>query len=50
MTDYAVHLAKSVRYENAGTVEFLLDGKGNLYFMEVNARWAKKRLRKSSEL
>ncbi|XP_026741739.1 pyruvate carboxylase, mitochondrial-like [Trichoplusia ni] len=38
MTDYAVHLAKSVRYENAGTVEFLLDEKGNLYFMEVNAR------------
>ncbi|RME80563.1 MAG: acetyl-CoA carboxylase biotin carboxylase subunit [Planctomycetota bacterium] len=25
-------------YSNAGTVEFLSDGQGNLYFMEVNAR------------
>ncbi|XP_073946013.1 pyruvate carboxylase isoform X1 [Choristoneura fumiferana] len=38
MTECAVHLAKHVGYENAGTVEFLLDSKGNFYFIEVNAR------------
>ncbi|XP_048483196.1 pyruvate carboxylase, mitochondrial isoform X4 [Plutella xylostella] len=38
MVDCAVHLAKYVGYENAGTVEFLLDDKGNFYFIEVNAR------------
>ena len=26
------------KYSNAGTVEFLMDEKGNLYFIEVNAR------------
>jgi acetyl-CoA carboxylase biotin carboxylase subunit len=29
---------KSVGYTNAGTVEFLMDERGNLYFIEVNAR------------
>ncbi len=29
---------KEVGYTNAGTVEFLMDDKGNLYFIEVNAR------------
>jgi acetyl-CoA carboxylase, biotin carboxylase subunit len=29
---------KSIGYTNAGTVEFLMDEKGNLYFIEVNAR------------
>ncbi len=29
---------KAVGYTNAGTVEFLMDEKGNLYFIEVNAR------------
>ncbi|XP_026332581.1 pyruvate carboxylase, mitochondrial isoform X2 [Hyposmocoma kahamanoa] len=38
MVDCAVHLARHVGYENAGTVEFLLDDKGNFYFIEVNAR------------
>ena len=38
MTADAVRLAKLVGYENAGTVEFLLDNKGNYYFIEVNAR------------
>ncbi|XP_047508063.1 pyruvate carboxylase, mitochondrial isoform X1 [Pieris napi] len=38
MLDCAVHLARHVKYENAGTVEFLLDDKGNFYFIEVNAR------------
>ena len=34
----AVRLAKSSGYHNAGTVEFLVDGDGNFYFIEVNAR------------
>ena len=29
---------KAVGYTNAGTVEFLMDAAGNLYFIEVNAR------------
>jgi acetyl-CoA carboxylase biotin carboxylase subunit len=29
---------RNVGYTNAGTVEFLMDEKGNLYFIEVNAR------------
>lgn len=38
MTDHAIKLAKHVGYSNAGTVEFLVDEKGNFYFIEVNAR------------
>jgi acetyl-CoA carboxylase biotin carboxylase subunit len=34
----AVALAKAAGYANAGTVEFLLDQKGNYYFMEMNTR------------
>ena len=35
----AVHLCKSVGYQNAGTVEFLVDPTtGEHFFMEVNAR------------
>ena len=34
----AVKLAKHVGYQNAGTVEFLLDEDGSYYFIEVNAR------------
>jgi acetyl-CoA carboxylase biotin carboxylase subunit len=29
---------KAIGYSNAGTVEFLMDEKGDLYFIEVNAR------------
>ncbi|HEY4363596.1 MAG TPA: acetyl-CoA carboxylase biotin carboxylase subunit [Bryobacteraceae bacterium] len=29
---------KGIGYSNAGTVEFLMDAQGNLYFIEVNAR------------
>jgi len=29
---------KNIGYSNAGTVEFLMDSTGNLYFIEVNAR------------
>lgn len=38
MCNDAVKLAKHVGYENAGTVEFLLDKSGDYYFIEVNAR------------
>ena len=34
----AIEAVKSVQYRNAGTVEFLLDHKGEFYFMEVNTR------------
>ncbi|GMR03960.1 MAG: acetyl-CoA carboxylase biotin carboxylase subunit [Gammaproteobacteria bacterium] len=33
-----VRAAKTVGYENAGTVEFLLNHDGNFYFMEMNTR------------
>lgn len=38
MTADAVKLARFVGYENAGTVEFLLDPSGQYFFIEVNAR------------
>jgi acetyl-CoA carboxylase biotin carboxylase subunit len=34
----AVDLAKSVGYQNAGTIEFLVDEKGNYFFIEMNTR------------
>jgi len=34
----AVAAAKAVNYQNAGTVEFLLDSRGDFYFMEMNTR------------
>jgi len=34
----AVRAARAIHYENAGTVEFLLDRDGRFYFMEMNTR------------
>ncbi|PCJ88433.1 MAG: pyruvate carboxylase [Flavobacteriales bacterium] len=36
--DYAIRIAKAVKYNNVGTVEFLVDQKDNIYFIEVNPR------------
>ncbi|HNX68492.1 MAG TPA: acetyl-CoA carboxylase biotin carboxylase subunit [Candidatus Omnitrophota bacterium] len=34
----AIRAAKAFKYENAGTIEFLLDKDENFYFMEMNTR------------
>ena len=36
--EIAIRVAKNLKYVNAGTVEFLMDGSGNFYFMEINTR------------
>ena len=38
MGDAAVKAAKAVRYEGAGTIEFLVDKNKKFYFMEMNTR------------
>ncbi|GGE16009.1 pyruvate carboxylase [Psychroflexus salis] len=35
---YAVKICKAVNYNNVGTVEFLVDDDGSVYFIEVNPR------------
>nr|MBP6533135.1 ATP-grasp domain-containing protein [Bacteroidia bacterium] len=35
---YALNIAKTVHYNNAGTVEFLVDKDENIFFIEVNPR------------
>ncbi|MBD3803435.1 MAG: acetyl/propionyl/methylcrotonyl-CoA carboxylase subunit alpha [Thioclava sp.] len=38
MGEQAVALAKAVDYTSAGTVEFIVDGEKNFYFLEMNTR------------
>ena len=38
MGEAAVRAAKAIKYEGAGTCEFLLDNDGKWYFMEMNTR------------
>ena len=38
MGETAARVAKTAGYANAGTVEFLVDGKKNFYFLEMNTR------------
>ena len=38
LCETAVRAAKSIGYQNAGTVEFLVDSSENFYFMEMNTR------------
>ena len=38
MGEAAVKAAKAVGYTNAGTIEFMVDGSLNFYFMEMNTR------------
>jgi len=38
MGQAAVTFAKAAKYDNAGTVEFLVDAKGKFYIIEMNAR------------
>ncbi|SDM93113.1 pyruvate carboxylase [Kriegella aquimaris] len=35
---YAIDICKAVNYNNIGTVEFLVDDDGSIYFIEVNPR------------
>ena len=38
MGNAAIAIARAVNYDNAGTVEFLLDQEGKFYFIEMNPR------------
>lgn len=38
MGETAIRAAKAAEYENAGTIEFLLDASGEFYFIEMNTR------------
>lgn len=36
--EVAIKIGKTINYSNAGTVEFIMDGEKNFYFLEVNTR------------
>lgn len=36
--ELAVKAARAIKYRNIGTVEFIVDPKGNMYFIEINTR------------
>jgi acetyl-CoA carboxylase biotin carboxylase subunit len=38
MREFAVKAARAVNYKNLGTIEFLVDGQENFYFIEINTR------------
>ena len=38
MAAQALTLAKEVKYDSAGTVEFVVDANKNFYFLEMNTR------------
>ncbi len=38
MGEAAIEAARAVNYDNAGTIEFLLDRNGTFYFLELNSR------------
>ncbi len=38
LRDLAIRSVRAAGYENAGTLEFLLDREGNFYFIEINCR------------
>ncbi len=38
MFDTALKITSHVKYAGAGTLEFIVDGKGNFYFLEMNTR------------
>lgn len=38
ITAAAIRAAKAIHYDNAGTVEFLLDDQNHFYFLEINTR------------
>jgi len=36
--ELAVRAARAIKYRNIGTIEFIVDVEGNIYFMEINTR------------
>jgi acetyl-CoA carboxylase biotin carboxylase subunit len=36
--EYGIRAAKALKYKNVGTIEFIVDAAGDIYFMEVNTR------------